>query len=145
VRDKIQMKGILNIKKLIDGKYKTIYKKENLIVSVGLAYLVLRLDSNSSSLMRYVAVGTGTSTAAVTDTQLQTELDRKIFDDTDTLDNVWHTETIFTGTEAVGTWKEAGIFNASSGGTMLNRVNIDFTKGSGDNVKVEWDITFTGA
>jgi len=44
------------------------------------------------------------------------------------------------GSEAIFTWREIGLFNAATGGTMSNRVNVNYTHVAGDVVTITWNI-----
>lgn len=114
----------------------------NLITSAGKAGMASRLGgSGSEAAFTYLAVGTGTTAAAVTDTTLQTELSTaglarasatasrvttSVTNDTAQLLYSWSV----SGTAAV---TEAGILNAASVGVLLcrqvfsavNVVNLD--------------------
>jgi hypothetical protein len=71
----------------------------------------------------YIGVGSGSTAAAVTDTALQTQLMRKAMDGgyPTIAGNVLTFRATFATTDANGAWNEWGVFNASTGGTMLNR------------------------
>jgi hypothetical protein len=93
----------------------------NLITNVGLTRVALLLNGNSSTYFRALAVGTGVTAAANTDTALQTEVTRSAA----TLTNGTYT-SIFEHTFTFGSAyaiTEAGIFDSAtlSGSTMLSR------------------------
>jgi hypothetical protein len=77
---------------------------------------------------QYLAIGTGTTAEAVTDTALQTEIKRKsatitqttttITDDTALCEATFSSADGLSGTSNVS---EAGIFNLSTGGDLLAR------------------------
>lgn len=68
----------------------------------------------------YVAWGSGAETIANTDTSLGFEIDRKLGTVTRT-DADTYTVTASFEVELAGTFSEMGLFDASSGGTMLYR------------------------
>jgi hypothetical protein len=102
----------------------------NLITNAGLALIAGRLNgSGSPAAATFIAVGTGTTAAAAGDTALQTEIvdsglaraaatvslvTTDVTNDTARMTNTFSV----TGTKAV---TEAGVLNAGSGGTLLNR------------------------
>lgn len=93
----------------------------NLIVNAGLTRVALLLNGNSSTYFRALAVGTGTTGAANTDTELETEVTRA----TATLTNGTYT-AVFAHTFTFGgdyAITEAGIFDSAtvSGSSMLSR------------------------
>lgn len=120
----------------------------NLVTNAGLAGLASRINgSGAEAAFTYIAVGTGTSSAAVSDTALQTELaasglsrvnasvSRVTTDVTNDSARLTTTFTV-TGSAAV---TESGVLNASSAGTLLARqvftaVNVV----SGDSLSVTW-------
>ena len=72
---------------------------------------------------------------------LGTEIFRKVVSNIDTNGNVLTVETQIEDYEAVAVWKEVGIFNNISSGTMLNRIVIDFNKTTIDAVRIKFTIT----
>lgn len=120
----------------------------NLVVTVGKNHIADQMSDQGEAAMSHMAVGTGTTPAAAGDTALQTELDR----------NALTSITQGTGGDAnkvtyVGDWApgdgtgaitEAGIFNASSGGTMLcRRVFSVKNKDAADSLTITWELTFS--
>ena len=123
---------------------KKVYEKENLVVDTGTALICDRLKDNTVDFLDYIAVGTDSTAVNAGDVQLYAELDRKQATDKDAGTNTFIIETIFNPGEAIGTWREAGIFNASSSGIMFNRTVINYTK-STVNTTVKFTITFTAS
>jgi len=90
----------------------------------------------------YLGVGDSTTAFAATQTDLQAATNklRKAMDATypQRSANVITYRSTFGGTDANFAWQEFGLFNASSGGTMLNRkVSAQGTKTSGQL----WELT----
>lgn len=121
------------------------YSADNLVVDTGLNYMVDRMKVNTPDPVSHIAVGTDNTVVTAGDTALGVELARKAATDIDTALNVLTVETQFEDPEAIGHWYEAAIFNASSGGVMINRVNIDFIKDTTDAVVVKFTITYTAS
>lgn len=105
----------------------------DLIVTTGRTYLAKRISAGDTvaSAMAYMAVGTITTAATLTDTTLTGEIKRKALAISSTTggDNIWVAITTFGGAaESIQSIAitEAGIFNhASSGnGTMFQRVTF---------------------
>lgn len=90
--------------------------------------------------MSHTALGDGTATALITDTTLSNELFRKAITSSSTISDQMHLQTTITGTEAIFTWKELGVFNAASVGDMTNRANIDYTHNAGEFVTIDYYI-----
>ena len=81
----------------------------------------------------YIAVGSSSTAAASGNTTLGTEIARKLA--TVAVSGIGLTATVVYGTsDGVGTWREVGILNASSVGTLLNRAVISDVTKNGSNV-----------
>lgn len=98
------------------------------------------MAGSSPNKMSHIAIGTGTTTPAVSQTALVTEVFRKAITTTATPGTQIHLQIEITGTEAIFNWKEIGVFNASSGGNMTNRALIDYTHNSGEAVAIDYYI-----
>lgn len=122
--------------KLVDSK--TI---PNLIVSVGKQYIASRMVSNSTTVVSHMAIGGGTASPISGNTALGSEISRKALSSlTNTTNQIVAVATF--GNDSSGSISEAGIFNASSSGTMLCRTAFTpFTKTTGETVIVTWTIT----
>jgi hypothetical protein len=97
----------------------------------------------------YIGVGSGTTAFANTQTTLVSQLSngRKAMNSTyPTLQasNTMRFQSTFGTSDANGAWEEWGVFNASSGGTMLNRKAETLgTKSSAQTWQFTVDITIT--
>jgi len=139
LKDSLGIKGTLRI---LDANTRTIlYQKDNMVVNLGLAYIVDRMKTVPPDPIGWIEVGTGTTPVDPLDTALETPLLRKAVTDLDTDNNILTVETLYARFEAIAVWKECGMFNASSGGTMVNRINIDFNKTGDDAVIVQFTVT----
>lgn len=125
---------------------------KNLIPTEGREAIARRLgniaEKANEGIVTYGAVGTGTTAPQNSDTQLETELVRKLISSTSYASNVITIRTFFTTSEANGSLKEFGLFgeNASGtqdSGTLFQRVNIDKTKTSAKTLTVESVITIS--
>lgn len=138
VNDLLSMRGDVVIK-LND---EVVLEKKNLIVTAGKAFLASAVLNSSTSPFTYMAIGTGTTAAAVTDTALATELTRSAFTTSNVTSNVVTLTTTYAAGTGTGTLTEAGILNNSSGGTLLSRVVFAaISKGSADSLTITWTIT----
>ena len=119
-----------------------VLEKKNLIVTAGKAFLANAILNSSASPFTNMAIGTGTTAAAVGDTTLGSELARSAFTSSSVASNVVSLSTTYAAGTGTGALTEAGIFNAGSGGTMLSRVVFSaINKGSADSLTISWTIT----
>ena len=111
-----------------DGRIE-ISENHNLILDVGFDFVISKIISaDASAPMTYVAVGTGTTAASSTLTSLTTEVARTQGTWTWTSGQASRTFTIsatFAQGAVIGTITEAGVCNASTSGTFLDRVLYD--------------------
>lgn len=114
--------------------------------------LILSDVAASYTAFDYIAVGTGTTTATATDTQLETEetqngLTRATGTGTQVTTSVANDTSQLlksfsvTGSVAV---TEAGVFNASSAGTLLCRQTFSaINVANGDTLQITWKVQVT--
>lgn len=133
---------------------KDVRVKDNLVVNAGLNWIrEYGFDSvtpTTLARMSRIAIGTGSTAAAATDTTLQTESARQVFTASTGYaaggTGVCTLLTTFAAGTGTGTVTEAGIFNDATTGQMWNRVVFTgVAKGAGDTLKVTVTITFTAA
>jgi hypothetical protein len=149
IAERVIGRGILTFELFdADGNLVDSREEENLIVTAGFGHITNRMVGTSSGVMSHMAVGTGATAAAAGDTTLQTELARVALDSitrvttTLTNDTVQHVATFPAGT-GTGAITEAGILNASSSGTLQNRVVFSvINKGASDSLVITWKIIF---
>lgn len=119
-----------------------VLEKKNLIVNAGKNFLASAVINTSSSPFSYMAIGTGTTAAAVGDTALGSEVARSVFTSSSIASNVVTLSTTYAAGTGTGALTEAGILNASSGGTLLSRVVFSaINKGASDSLTIVWTIT----
>ena len=150
----LMKKGILSPFKIegnpLFGSYTLEKNVSNLITNAGRALISGLINgSGSPAAATYIAVGTGTTAAATSDTALQTEtaasgLSRaagtvSLVTTTITNDTAQITKTFsVTGTVAV---TESGVLNAASAGTLLcHQVFSAINVANGDSLQVTWKI-----
>lgn len=133
---------------LLFGKWSDAKVISNLITNAGFAGVASRLNGDGAqAAFTYIAVGVGTTAAAVGDTTLETEITdsglaraaataSRITTDV-TNDTAQLTKTFsVTGTKAV---TESGVLNASSSGVLLARqVFSAINVVSGDSLVITW-------
>lgn len=145
IKDDLTLKGRLDIVVTAeDGTVKQRESVKNLVVTTGKNFVASRMAGTSSSVMSHMAIGTGTTAAAAGDTTLGSQSARVALTSTTATDNdVVYVATFAAGTPAsAAAITEAGIFNASTGGTMLCRtVFSEINKGTSDSLTITWTVT----
>lgn len=125
-----------------DGKVKESREIKNLVVTTGKSFIASRMVGTSASVMSHMAVGASSTAAAASDTALGSELGRvALASSTSSGAVATYTATFPAGTGS-GAVVEAGIFNATPGGTMLCRTVFPVVnKGADDAMSITWAIT----
>ena len=123
--------------------YEVIEGEENILVNAGIALMLDLLIGAGGTVFSnanaYLGVGTSATAAAAGQTDLQGTNTRKVMSSTypSRSGQTLTFRSAFGSGDANHAWQEWGIFNAASGGTMLNRKVQDFgTKASGT-----WTLT----
>jgi hypothetical protein len=117
---------------------------KNLVVTVGKEFVASRMVGTASNVMSHMALGSGTTAPAAGNTTLGTELGRVALAGAVAASNVVTYTATFSAGTATGAVTEAGIFNASSAGTMLCRTVFSVVnKGVDDALSVTWTITIS--
>lgn len=143
ISDILSVKGDLEIT-LIDekGNVKEHMAVPNLIVTVGKNHIAARIQGTSQGVMSYMAIGTVATTPTVGDLTLNTEIARVALATYTNSTNTIQATATFAGGTGTGTLREAGLFNASTGGTMLAHTTFPaITKASSDTLSITWTIT----
>ena len=97
-----------------------VISKKNLIVQVGKNFLANAILNASSTPFNAIAIGKGTTAAALTDTALQTEVLRTSFDSASIANNVITLVKNYLPGVATGPISEAGIFNNATSFVFLD-------------------------
>lgn len=143
----IKATGQLNIKITApDGSVKHDETVKNLVVTTGLGFIASRMKDATANVMSHMAIGTGSTAAAAGQTGLVTESARVTLTSTTVTGNqVAYLATFPAGTPAsLSAITEAGLFNASSGGTMLCRtVFAAVNKDVNDTMSITWTVTIS--
>ena len=116
----------------------------NLVVTAGKNYIASKMvaTTNTPASMTHMGIGVGTTTPGASDTSLVSQTGRvALSGSTVSTNTITYTATFPAGT-GDGAITEAGIFNASSAGTMLCRTTFPIvTKQSGDTIAITWAVT----
>jgi len=138
LQDTFKMKGHLAI--AINNE--VVQEVPNLVVTAGKNYVASRMKDGTANAMSHMAIGTGSSAAAATNTALGSEVDRNSLTSTTVSAGTVTYVATFDAGEGTGAITEAGLLNASSGGTMLCRtVFAVVNKGSQDSMTITWSVT----
>jgi len=142
IQETIKAKGELSIKLFgPDGKLKAEQNVPNLVVTNGKTFIAARMVGTPTA-MSHMAIGSGTTDPAVGDTALQTELGRVALTSSASSGAVVTYVASFGAGTGTGAVTEAGILNASSGGTLLCRTEFSVVnKGADDSMSITWTIT----
>lgn len=146
ISDKVAVTGSLDII-LFDsvGDVKIKLQKHNLVVDSGLEFICSRMVSSSDAAMSHMGVGSNSSTPTSADSSLQAQVGtRASLDITNASGATVVYRGVFGSSQSVGTLREAGIFNAASGGTMLCRAVFPaIEKSSDDTLVIRWTISIS--
>jgi hypothetical protein len=128
-----------------DGKIKETRDVHNLVVTTGRAAIIERLDSSPTTAQpSHLGIGTSSTAAALSDTTLTGEAIREAMTGNTSAANVLTMVAIWSATEGIGTWAEAGVFNALTTGTMYARATFTaIAKASADTFQITWTFTLT--
>jgi hypothetical protein len=151
LQENLKMVGELTIQVFNEnGDLKSATKVPNLVVTNGKNYIASRMVGTAATVLSHMAIGTGTSSPAIGDTNLGTEAYRSSI----TLTNPNGGNTIvstatFGAGNGTGAITEAAIFNygtyaasPTSGQYMLCRTTFPaVNKASGDSIAISWTVT----
>lgn len=144
MEEKFGLSGRLKIENTRTGEVRQI---PNTIMNVGKSALASMLGSDVTSTVAFDYIGIGTSglAAAATQTTLGSEQVRVATTSSQTTTTTTDDTATFIGSFGVsGTHAivEAGIFNATSAGSMLARTTFTaINVVSGDSINATWDVT----
>ena len=138
VNDQLKMKGKLQIR-LND---EVVQEIDNIVVTAGKGYVASRMKDATATAMSHMAIGSGSTAAAASDTALGNQLGRVALTSTTVSAAVVTYVASFPAGTGRGAVTEACILNAASGGTMLCRTVFSVVnKGASDSMTVTWTVT----
>lgn len=122
---------------------------DNMVLTAGKNALADRLigtTTNNRGIITYCGLGTGITAPVAGNTDLETELFRKLISTRSVVGNIATFQTFFTATEVVGTLTEAGLFGddasgTANSGTLFCRTLINRVKTSSDTLTLVWTVT----
>ena len=138
INDDLKLQGKLQI--ALNGK--TVQEVDNLVVTAGKGYVASRMKDATTTAMSHMAIGSGSTAAAASQTALGSELGRVSLTSTSVSGAVVTYVATFAAGTGTGAVTEAALLNASSGGTMLCRTVFSVVnKGSADSMTITWTVT----
>ena len=148
INDNLKLRGdVAIVLKDKNGNVKDSREIHNLVVNAGLTFICSRMAGTSAGVMSHMALGSSTTAAAAGQTDLVSILgSREALDSTSASSNTITYVSSFEAGEGTGAVTEAGIFNASSSGTMLCRTVFPVVnKQADDTMSVTWTITLSAS
>ena len=151
INENLKLSGQLNIVlKDKAGNVKDEREIKNLVVNKGVEYIASRMKDASKSVMSHMGLGSGTTAAAATQTDLVTLLGSREALDSTTISGSNNEKVVYVSAfeagDATGAVTEAGIFNAASGGDMLCRTVFSVVnKAADDTMSITWTITLSAS
>lgn len=148
LNDGLKLKGRVGlVLKDKDGNVKESREIDNLVVNAGLTYIASRMVGTAKDVMSHMGLGSGSTAASASDTDLGSLLGaREALDSSTASTNTITYVSSFEAGDATGAITEAGIFNASTAGDMLCRtVFAVINKAGDDTLSVTWTITLTAS
>ena len=148
MKDTLKLKGRVNLKLIgSDGGIKDERDIDNLVVDAGLDHIAARIKDATETAMTHYAVGSGSTAAAAADTDLGSILGSRVtLTSTTVTDNEVAYVADFGAGVSTGAITEAGVFNASTGGTMLARVVFStINKAADDTLQITHTITLSAS
>lgn len=147
IDETMQLQGAMTlIVRRASGDIETVHK-DNIIVNVGFDFIADAIGKSASrpSVMGFIALGTGTTAAAASQSALVSELDRNAATYAHTVGTKAFSFTAdFPSGDGTGAITEAGVFNAASGGIMLDRVVFPVVnKGADDSLTAVFTFTMS--
>jgi hypothetical protein len=142
IQETVKATGALQIKLYgPDGSLKQEHNVNNLVVTTGKTFIAARMVGTPTA-MSHMAIGSGTVDPVVGDTTLGTELGRVTLTSSTSVGAVVTYVASFGAGTGTGAVTEAGIFNASTAGTLLCRTEFAVVnKGANDSLSITWTVT----
>ena len=142
LNDKLSLTGALTVS--LNGE--VVRDIRNLVVTSGKELVAANLQGGTVTPLTHMGVGSGSVAAAAGDTGLGTQIDRNALTTSGgtVAAAVVTYECTWLPGDGTGALTEAGLFSASTGGTMLARTVFPVVnKGADDTVTIAWDVTIS--
>lgn len=149
MKNKICLKGKVKVtvRDAATGRILKVIETHNLIVAAGKNMVAESLISSTAGNFNYIGVGSSNQTPSESDVDLVSPISpRKQVTERWRSNNVAKYSAFFGTNDNNGTWRESGLFNAATGGTMLARTLFptEINKDTSKTVTVDWEITVSG-
>lgn len=143
------------IRDSLTGELKRTIEEHNLVPTVAKTAFAAQMSGDNSTDIGdnlYIAVGSNVTPPAAGDTQLGTEVVRKVAGSTSFAGGVASIAVFFAATEATGTHKEFGLFGngnastasgAANSGILFSHTAVDVTVGATETLTITVEITFS--
>lgn len=150
--ESIKVTGKLKVELIRDGKVVQVTERDNIVTTAGKNSIASLLNSASAgtSAVTHIGFGSSTTAVAVGDTALGAELSgngyaRTAVTRSNPSANVIQYVATLTGITASTTVQEAGLFSASTGGTLFaHQLTGAVTLAtSSDSLQITWQVTFS--
>lgn len=145
--DEVNLRGHLRLElRGPDGQLKASADADNLIVNNGFDFICDAIaNSGRGAVMGYIAVGTDTTAASAAQTALIAETARVATSYAHTTGTkIFSVAATFGAGTGTGALTEAGVLNAASSGTLLDRVTFSaINKGAGDSLTATFTFTLS--
>jgi len=146
-REALNIKGHINVKLYDENmNLKSEVDKHNVITTVGKNFLAawLAAASQANPFMSYMALGSDTAAADASDTDLGSQLGSRVVGSLSSSTNTWTNQATFGPGVATGAVTEAGLFSASTGGTLFARQTFAVqNKLAGDTIVFTWNVSIS--
>lgn len=142
INENIKVTGNVSIKVFDEqGNIKEEREIKNLVVTTGKGFIASRMVGSPTA-MSHMAIGASNTAPAAGDTALGSELGRVALASSNASGAVVTYVANYPAGTGTGAVVEAGIFNASSAGTMLCRTTFAVVnKGANDGMSITWTVT----
>ena len=126
-----------------DGELKDVRDLHNIVCTAGKNRLLLAAAGQLLSTFAYIAIGTGVTAAAITDTTLGAEVARSaVLTPTNPTSAIYQTTTTFAAGVGTGAITESGMLDAASVGNLFaHQVFAVINKGAGDTLAMTWQVS----
>lgn len=131
-----------------EGNLKDVQHGPNIVCTNGKEFLASFLNSAAAAAatftVKYIAIGTDSTTEVAGNTALGTELARQTGTASYVSNQIYQVKATFATGSGTGAIVEYGLFSSSTGGTMLARYTKSvINKASGDTLAVTAQITLS--